>query len=242
MLQFSMVTKSQIDNIINYLANGHLAMMVRARQACVYPNLMKKHIRQLMKSGVIEDKPSFLTACDQSSKIDAIIELILSRKDNKRSKLIFCHYRGEIDIIAERLKEAELNVQTFDGRTKHKDRNEILTNPNLDVLILQIQTGCEGLNLQHFNEVYFASPHWNPAVEDQAVARCHRIGQENKVDVFRFEMGGFQENAETRTLDEYCSNVQAVKRHTAKEIIEETQKKIPKKPTKKITQKLKITH
>ena len=42
---------------------------------------------------------------------------------------------------------------------------------NIDVLILQIQTGCEGLNLQHFNEIYFVSPHWNPAIEDQAIAR-----------------------------------------------------------------------
>ena len=48
---------------------------------------------------------------------------------------------------------------------------------NPDVLILQIKSGCEGLNLQDYNQVYFVSPHWNPAVEDQAIARAYRIGQ-----------------------------------------------------------------
>ena len=52
-----------------------------------------------------------------------------------------------------------------------------------DVLIAQIQTACEGLNLQHFNEVYFTTPHWNPAVEDQSIARAHRIGQTSPVNV-----------------------------------------------------------
>ena len=66
--------------------------------------------------------------------------------------------------------------------------SNILEFLTLDVIILQIQTGCEGLNLQHFQEIYFVSPHWNPAVEAQAVARCHRIGQEAEVDVFRFTM------------------------------------------------------
>ena len=68
-----------------------------------------------------------------------------------------------------------------------------------DVLIAQIQTCCEGLNLQHFAEVYFTTPHWNPAVEDQAVARAHRIGQKDEVDVFRF-MTTFKEPTKNDTI------------------------------------------
>jgi len=65
------------------------------------------------------------------------------------------------------------------------------------VIILQIQTGCEGLNLQkNYSEVYFVSPHWNPSVEQQAVGRCHRIGQEKQVYVYRFEMVGFSQQQE----------------------------------------------
>lgn len=89
-------------------------------------------------------------------------------------------------------------------------REEYLTSKTIDVLILQIQTGCEGLNLQTFSEVYFVTPHWNPAVEDQAVARCHRIGQQNEVDVFRFEMSNFGD--ETNSLESHARNVQEKKR------------------------------
>ena len=231
MLKFSMVNKRQVDNMVNYLGSGQLAMLVRARQACVYPKLMKKHIEKLIKDGIFEDTKEILDACDHSSKIDSIVDLIIKRKDNKRAKLIFCHYRGEIDILAERLAEAGMKIQTFDGRTSHSERNNILTDTTLDALILQIQTGCEGLNLQHFSEIYFASPHWNPAVEDQAVARCHRIGQESEIDVFRFEMGGFNEDDETRSIDSYCADVQDAKRGTAT-LLDECQKKNPKYPTK----------
>ena len=62
-------------------------------------------------------------------------------------------------------------------------------------MVVQIQTGCEGLNLQkHYSEVYFVSPNWNPAVEAQAVARCHRIGQKKQVFVYKFIMNDFNNN------------------------------------------------
>jgi SNF2 family DNA or RNA helicase len=87
---------------------------------------------------------------------------------------------------------------------------------------LQIQTGCEGLNLQeHYSEVYFVSPHWNPAVEDQAIARCHRIGQTKQVTVNRFEMGNFLdetiEEFETLSIEKHVNNVQHLKRKIASE-------------------------
>ena len=80
-----------------------------------------------------------------------------------------------------------------------------------DVLILQINSCCEGLNLQHFNEVYFTSPHWNPAVEDQAIARIHRIGQKRNVHVFKFITSSKNLNAAC-TMDEYCNIIQECKR------------------------------
>jgi len=81
----------------------------------------------------------------------------------------------------------------LDGRTKENERRQILApDAAVDVLILQIQTCCEGLNLQQFSEVYFVSPDWNPSVEDQAIARCHRFGQTEPVTVFRFVMAPFK--------------------------------------------------
>ena len=77
------------------------------------------------------------------------------------------------------------------------------------MLILQIATGSEGLNLQHYTETYFVSAHWNPALEDQAVARCHRIGQLEDVEVFRFEMAPFGKSC---NIEQYCKTVQDDKR------------------------------
>lgn len=209
-LRFSRITPKQADNLIAGLDNSMLSTLVKARQSCVYPKLIEKQVQEFIKQGLLSDEAAFKRATSHSSKLDAVTGHIL-RRQNGRSKLVFCHYRGEIDEISRRLKDGNLNVQTLDGRTSQNVREEILLNKT-DVLILQIQTGCEGLNLQQFKEVYFVSPHWNPAVEDQAVARCHRIGQTEKVQVFRFQMEGFDENDDTQTLDSYCFDVQLAKR------------------------------
>jgi hypothetical protein len=118
---------------------------------------------------------------------------------------VFCHFRAEIDYIQVRLITAfpSLVVRYLDGRTRENERRQILApDADIDVLILQIQTCCEGLNLQQFSEVYFVSPDWNPSVEDQAVARCHRFGQTEPVVVFRFVMAPFKipATAETQHL------------------------------------------
>ena len=81
-------------------------------------------------------------------------------------------------------------------------------------MIVQIQTACEGLNMQHFQEIYFTSPHWNPAVEDQAIARAHRIGQDQVVDVYRFIMTGFGRKA--ISFEQYCQCIQDTKREVMK--------------------------
>ena len=145
-----------------------------------------------------------------SSKIKAVCEELKKNKENGKQKIVFCQFRKEIDQVERLLKEAGFNTASVDGRTPKYMREEYLTSKTIDVLILQIQTGCEGLNLQTFSEVYFVTPHWNPAVEDQAVARCHRIGQQNEVDVFRFEMSNFGD--ETNSLESHARSIQEQKR------------------------------
>jgi SNF2 family DNA or RNA helicase len=159
-----------------------IGRMIQAKQSCIYPRLAcRKSVPQMPPT---EDE-------NYSSKISKVVRTILSRKDNGKRKIVFCHFRGEIDYIQQRLLTAfpSLVVRYLDGRTSESERREILApDACVDVLILQIQTCCEGLNLQQFSEVYFVSPDWNPAVEDQAIARCHRFGQTEPVSVFRFVM------------------------------------------------------
>jgi SNF2 family DNA or RNA helicase len=138
-------------------------------------------------------------------------------------------------VIAHRLIKGGLKkVVTYDGR------NSRMPGLNLadaaDAIVLQIQTGCEGLNLQaNFSEIYFVSPHWNPCVEDQAIARCHRIGQTKPTYVFKFAMLGFTKREDDKTedvkdikdpqsldpqsLETYVNKVQTTKRNIIGEII-----------------------
>jgi SNF2 family DNA or RNA helicase len=200
---------------------GALIAILRARQSCVLPSLMRKNIEMFSRLGFLENE--YLEALDFSSKLDAVISLMLERKDNGKGKIVFCHYQNEIDVIAQRLEAGGYNkVIKYDGRNSGGKNLATLSEP-ADALVIQIQTGCEGLNLQHnFSEIYFVSPHWNPCVEDQAIARCHRIGQLKPVDVFKFEMRGFtrDENAEIDpiTLEKYVNKVQDIKRDISKQI------------------------
>ena len=163
-----------------------IGRMIQAKQSCIYPRLAcRKSVPQMPPC---EDE-------NYSSKISKVVRTILSRKDNGKRKIVFCHFRGEIDYIQARLTIAfpSLVVRYLDGRTKESERRQILApDAAIDVLILQIQTCCEGLNLQQFSEVYFVSPDWNPSIEDQAIARCHRFGQTEPVVVFRFIMAPFK--------------------------------------------------
>lgn len=213
MLNFSHVNPRQVDNMIASLEHGTLALLVKARQSCIYPKLMEEQVRKFVDMGLLSDadRSSFERATRHSSKLDAVENRIIERRYNRRSKIIFCHYRGEIDELSKRFTKKGLSVSTLDGRTNASDRDIILSS-SPDVLILQIQTGCEGLNLQQFSEIYFVSPHWNPAVEDQAIARAHRIGQTHRVDVFRFMMEGFDDTDTTKTLDIHSRDVQDTKR------------------------------
>jgi len=88
----------------------------------------------------------------------------------------------------------------------------------IDVLILQINAGSTGLNLQMFNHIYFTSPCWNPAIEDQAICRAYRLGQQKKVFVHKLVMKD-KKDEEFKTIEERILNIQNKKRKVMCEIL-----------------------
>ena len=213
----SLINKTQLAKVFG--DGGVLVAMIRAKQSCIMPALMRKTFEE---NGLYH----YLEALDYTSKLDAVIELMLERKDNGKGKIVFCHYRNEIDAIVSRLLKGGLKkVISYDGRNSGGEQLKNLAEP-ADALVIQIQTGCEGLNLQaNFSEIYFVSPDWNPCVEDQAIARCHRIGQTNVVNVFKFEMRGFKKQSDLSdtldpvTLETYVNKIQDIKRAICEEIL-----------------------
>jgi SNF2 family DNA or RNA helicase len=213
---------SNEDNVI--VSKGLLSLLLKARQSCIYPKMVKT-INSINNIGLLDQNPILNPTSNpkSTSKLDSVVSAILERKDNGNGKLVFCHFKEEINEIAERLRNNSLNVGVLDGKITKVARRKLL-NEKKDVLILQIQTGCEGLNLQdNYSEIYFVSPHWNPYVEDQAIARCHRIGQKKPVFVWRFEMDGFDSidnhNPLAKNLEEHVVDVQNAKRDVVKQLL-----------------------
>jgi SNF2 family DNA or RNA helicase len=188
-----------------------IQLLTKAKQSCTLPKLLFPR--------TLDEKEE---TCEMGmSKMDAVVDSILNRMDNGNGKLVFCHYKQEIDVLVKRLREGGVErVASLDGRDSALSRTAILSQ-KYDILVLQIQTGCEGLNLQqNYSEIFFVTPHWNPSVEDQAIGRCHRMGQTKPVSVFRFEMAPpLQKNDSCISFDNYVTYVQNKKREIVNEIL-----------------------
>ena len=230
---------------LNNAFNSKLPLYMLMRQGCVFPPMASEKLTQrLINRGDFDAGDAELLACSGISKMNAVVNKVMENKYTRKGKLIFSQFKSEIAHLKNRLSAAGFNVAVIQGSTSKKERQYALQSPistddiadiidaktnssgagasNIahlinsflapDVLIAQIQTACEGLNLQHFNEVYFTTPHWNPAVEDQSIARAHRIGQTSTVNVYKF-ITTF--NTDATSLDEYCLNVQQIKREAA---------------------------
>lgn len=190
-----------------------LPAFMKARQLCIYPPMLQKTIydnKQLIENS--KELSIYYKCSVDTKKLDTLISFIRRRRENK--KIVFCYFKREIDYLSKQLDGFNIQNSYIDGRVSLGRKNAIIKK-SPEVLILQIQTSCEGLNLQQYSEVYFTSPHWNPAIESQAIARCHRTGQTKEVNVFKFIFT----SSSFRSIEEYILHVQKCKREIANKIL-----------------------
>ena len=246
LMNFVPVTAQNVDRVIQnlgtYLGKG-ISWLMLMRQSCVFPQLAQEALQRRAQKAGYDTEP--IDAGLTDSKMSTVVNEIVKRKKSGKSKLVFCMFRKEMEHLKKELWLNGIGSATINGSTTKKQRRAALqAKMNMEtreimiqklknshehilniidsylqpeVLIAQIQTCCEGLNLQHFSEVYFTTPHWNPAVEYQAIARAHRIGQEKEVEVFRFVTTFTNPVPKSRSisLDQYCIEIQKKKRECA---------------------------
>jgi SNF2 family DNA or RNA helicase len=194
------------------LYDNILPIFIKARQLCIYPPMLQKTIYD--NKGLIEtprDLASYYKSSIDTKKLDTLVLFLQERRENR--KIVFCYFKREIDYLSCQLSSMNIQNKIIDGRTTLTQKNSILRK-SPEILILQIQTSCEGLNLQHYSEVYFTSPHWNPSIESQAIARCHRTGQTKNVSVYKFIF-----TSSNTSIEEYILSIQKYKSSLANKIL-----------------------
>ena len=184
------------SNILNQLKYGELngldklALLLRLRQLSIHPNV---YIEMKRKKGVYL-KP-FEGA---SSKFQYISYLLNTESHEKHKWIIFCHFHEEMLMLKEFIRTFEFvrHIGIYSGKLNIDERSSLLKQmkeefvdeKTCDVLIIQLQSGGVGLNLQEFDRIVFSSPWWTQSMMNQAVGRAVRIGQMKQVVVHHLHL------------------------------------------------------
>ena len=124
----------------------------------------------------------------KSAKLEQLHADLAEVADSGRKAIIFSQWVGPLETLAQALRE--FNPLLYHGKVAHRDREPILDlfkrDPRRHILLMSYGTGSVGLNLQFTNYVFLFDRWWNPAVEDQAINRAHRLGQKEPVFITRF--------------------------------------------------------
>jgi len=123
-----------------------------------------------------------------SGKLDALTGMIMSAISENHKILIFSQFVKHLNIVSDFLKTHKIDFAYLDGSTKDRQAQveRFQNDEKLMLFLISLKAGGLGLNLTKAEYVFILDPWWNPAVEQQAIDRAHRIGQENKVFTYKF--------------------------------------------------------
>jgi SNF2 family DNA or RNA helicase len=177
------------------LAKSHIIVLealLRLRQACCDPALLK------LDDGV--ERPS--------AKLERLMEMVLELLSEGRKIIVFSQFTSMIALMRKRLDASRIRYSLLTGETRdRKGAIEGFQAGTTDVFLISLKAGGVGLNLTAADTVIIFDPWWNPAVEQQAIDRAHRIGQDKAVFVYRLVAAG--------TVEEKMDELKARKRALA---------------------------
>ena len=174
-----------------------LAAITKLRRACCNPSLVSPDLSI------------------PSSKLELLLELLDELIDNRHKSLVFSQFTDHLALVQEALDQRGISYQYLDGGTsqpERKKRVEAFQAGEGDVFLISLKAGGFGLNLTAADYVIHLDPWWNPAVEDQASSRAHRMGQERPVTVYRLVTEG--------SIEEQIVALHKTKRELAESLLE----------------------
>jgi len=171
-----------------------------------------------MKLRQICDSPAILNEEEKfenhSIKLDELTREITENIGNHKT-LIFSQFLGMLALIKQKLTELDVKFEYFDGSTSAPDREKAIqsfqNDESVRVFLISLKAGGVGLNLTAADYVYIVDPWWNPAVEQQAIDRTHRIGQTKNIFAYRMICKD--------TIEDKILQLQERKRTLARELI-----------------------
>lgn len=178
-----------------------LAGITRLRQICCHPSLFVDGY-----SG-------------GSAKFDQLFNILEEAGHSGRRVLIFSQFTSMLDLIGRKLAVQGMPYFYLDGQTAMPERVELCSRFNAgerDLFLISLKAGGTGLNLTGADTVVHFDTWWNPAVEEQAADRAHRMGQTNKVNVIKLITRG--------TIEEKMNELQDKKRQLIHEIVDRDEK------------------
>ncbi|GGM87705.1 hypothetical protein GCM10010967_20340 [Dyadobacter beijingensis] len=149
---------------------------------------------------------------DSSAKIDVLMEQIEDTAPWHKI-LVFSQFTSMLDLIRPKLEERGIGYEYLTGKTRDRAARveNFQTNEQVRVFLISLKAGGTGLNLTGADYVYLIDPWWNPAVENQAIDRSHRIGQQKNVIAVRLICPG--------TIEEKVMELQETKKDLANDLI-----------------------
>ncbi|MDA3879137.1 MAG: SNF2-related protein [Prolixibacteraceae bacterium] len=191
----------------------------------------KIHILEgLTKLRQICDSPSMLSDNENYGNGSIKIEELSRHMTNKTANhkiVIFSQFVKMLSLIKNEINKLDINYEYLDGKCNQKQRKESVKrfqeDENCRVFLISLKAGGTGINLTAADYVYIVDPWWNPAVENQAIDRCYRIGQDKKVFAYRMICKD--------TIEEKIVDYQGDKKAVSDSIIQ-TDENIMKKLTK----------